>query len=96
MGNIAITLRNFINQLVIFGLSSSLALGVVVGVLLLITGGTTAEIDLTFDFGAFDGIWFLIGLPVVTTLVFLLLSPLSFWFHRLLTKRRSNESHDDA
>jgi hypothetical protein len=64
--------------------------------LLLINGETTAEIDLTLEFGAFDGIWFLIGLPIIGTLVFLLLSPLSFGIHRLLTKRQSDRSRDDA
>lgn len=73
----------------------SLALGIVVFVLLLIRGETTAEIDLTLEFGTYDGIWFLIGLPIITTLFFLLLSPLSFRIHRLLTKRHRHETRDD-
>jgi hypothetical protein len=63
---------------------------------LLITGETTAEIDLTFEFSAFDGIWFLIGLPIIVTLVLLILSPLSFRIHRLLTRSQIDESQDDA
>jgi len=78
------------------GVSASLALGVVISVLLLIRGETTANIDLTLEFAAFDGIWFLIGLPIITTLVLLLLSPLSYGIHRLLTRRRRAESRDGA
>ena len=80
----------------IIGFSASLALGMVIAILLLIRGETTAEIDLTFEFSAFDGVWFLIGLPIITVLVLLLLSPLSFGIHRFLTKRHRAESRDDA
>ena len=78
------------------GLSASLALGAVVCFLLLINGGTTAEIDLTFEFGTLDGIWFLIGLPIITILVSLLVSPLSYGIHRLLYGRLRNQRSDDA
>jgi len=78
------------------GFSASLALGLVSALVLLINGDTTAEIDLTFEFGALDGIWFLIGLPIIVTLVLLILSPLSFGIHRLITKRRIDDLQDDA
>ena len=78
------------------GLSASLALGIVVGIMLLISGGTTAEIDLTLEFGALDGLWFLIGLPVLALLVSLLLSPLSYGIHRLLHWRGKAASREDA
>jgi len=91
-----ITFGNYIKQLVRIGLSSSLALGIVVGLLLLVVGGTTAEIDLTFEFGAFDGIWFVIGLPILTILVCLIISPLSFGIHRLPSIRSKAKSQDDG
>ncbi len=43
------------------------------------------EIDLTLDFGPFDGVWWIIGLPVLAILVFVILSPLSFLIHRKIT-----------
>ena len=89
-----VVMSDYIKQLIKFGLSASLALGVLVAVLLLIAGGTTAGIDLTFDFGAFDGFWLLIGLPVITTVVLLLVSPLSFWIHRFLNQLLGKQSRD--
>jgi len=47
------------------------------------------EIDLTFEFGPFDGVWWIVGLPVLATLVFVILSPLSFLIHRLLSRKRT-------
>ncbi len=91
-----ITFSNYIKQLVGVGLSSSLALGLVVGILLLITGGTTAEIDLTLEFGAFFGFWFVIGLPILTILICLIISPLSFGIHRLPSLWRKDETQEDG
>ena len=54
------------------------------------------EIDLTFEFGPFDGIWWILGLPVLSILIFVILSPLSFLIHRLLSKRKSEDAQSDA
>lgn len=78
----SISFRNYIKQLTKFVLSSSIVLGLIVGLSLLIAGGTTMEIDLTLDFGPFDGVWWIIGLPILAILVFAILSPLSFLIHR--------------
>ncbi len=45
------------------------------------------NIDLTLDFDVVDGVWMILGLPALSILVFLLLSPLSFFIHRLLSER---------
>jgi len=67
-------------------LSSSFVLGLILGIAMLIIGETSLEADLTFEFGAFDGLWLILGLPLVSGLVFVLLSPLSFYVHRLISK----------
>ena len=95
-GSISITFGNYIKQLVKIGISASLALGVVVAILLLIVGETTAEIDLTLEFEALDGIWFLIGLPIIMTLALLLLSPLSYGLYRLIYRLPSDQPRDGA
>jgi hypothetical protein len=92
---IPITFGNYIKQLVKIGFSASLALGAVIGLMLLVLGETTAEIDLTLEFGAIDGLWFLIGLPIIMTLVFLLLSPLSYGIYRLFNRRRGDEPGEE-
>ena len=76
---------NYLKQLVKIILSSSLALGLLLGIAIFIGGETTAELDLTLDFESIDGIWMLLGLPALFMLVFLLLSPLSFFIHAVLT-----------
>ena len=86
-----LTFSSYIKQLLLVSTAVSLALGLVIALSLLIFGGTTAEIDLTFDFGRFDGLWFLIGLPLVSLLVLILLSPLSYWIYRLLQRPNSEE-----
>jgi hypothetical protein len=70
-------------------------LGLIVGGSLLIAGETTAEIDLTLEFGPFDGIWWIVGVPIVTILILVTLSPLSFLIHRLLSRRSEEEVQSD-
>ena len=80
----------------IFGLCASVALGLVIAIALAIAGGTNAEIDLTFEFSALDGLWFLIGLPILATLVAVLLSPLSFGIYRLMFWHRKEQSGQES
>lgn len=84
----------YIKQLSKFSLVSSLTPGLIIAAALLISGGSTMEVDLTFEFGRYDGIWFVIGLPIVSTLVLLILSPLSFLIHRLLSRHRDEGAPD--
>jgi len=77
-------------------LSSSLVLGLIVGISLLLIGETTANVDLTFEFGSYDGFWWILAVPVVAALVFVLLSPLSFLVHLRLTKRNADNEQSDS
>ncbi len=54
------------------------------------------NIDLTLDFDAVDGVWVKLGLPVLSILVFSLLSPLSFFIYGLLSKRTPENVLRDA
>ena len=45
------------------------------------------NVNLDLDFGLFDGFWLILGLPVLSIVVFAVLSPLSFFVHRLLSGR---------
>jgi len=92
----SISLGSYIKQLSKFVLSSSVVLGLIVGVSLLIAGETTMEVDLTFEFGSFDGVWWIVGLPVLSILVFLILSPLSFLIYRLLSRRWTEDVQSDS
>ena len=76
-------------QLCMYVLSSSLVLGLILGISFLVIGETTMNIDGDISFGAFDGFWLIIALPLLSLLVFVLLSPLSFLIHKLLSKQRA-------
>ncbi len=80
---------NYTKQLCMFVLSSSLVLGLIVGITFLVIGETTMNVDGDISIGALDGFWLIIALPVLSLLVFVLLSPLSFLVHKLLSKRRA-------
>lgn len=54
------------------------------------------EVDLTFEFGPFDGLWWIVGLPVLSILVLVILSPLSFLVYRLLSRKRTEEVRSDS
>lgn len=54
------------------------------------------NVDLDFDFGGFDGLWLILGLPLVSLLVFVLLSPVSFLIHKQLTKKYTQDVAPDA
>lgn len=95
-GRSSISLGNYIKQLSKFVLSSSVVLGLIVGVSLLIAGETTMEIDLTFEFGPFDGVWWIMGLPVLSILIFVILSPLSFLIHRLISRTQTESAQNDS
>ena len=82
---------NYLKQLCKYVLSSSVVLGLVVGVLNLFAGGSTANIDLEIDLGGVGGLWLVPGLPLIAVLLFTIFSPLSFQIHKLLSKK---ESHD--
>lgn len=90
-----ITFGTYIRQLVKFGLSSSAAFALVGFVLLLVVGDVAADIDLTLAFGTVDGVLLLIVLPVITILLLLLLSPLSFRIHRILARPRRKADRDE-
>ena len=92
----SISFGNYIKQLCKVVLSSSLVLGLIIGISLLLVGETTMEIDLTFEFGPFDGIWWIFGLPILSILIFVILSPLSFLIHRQLSKRKTEDAQSDA
>lgn len=52
--------------------------------------------DLDYDFGAVDGIMFVVGLPLVATLVFVLLSPVSFFIYKMLSAKGAAMASADS
>jgi hypothetical protein len=90
------TYGNYLKQLCKYVLSSSVVLAIILGTAILFAGEGSMNLDMDFDFGALDGVTIIFGLPLISVLLVVLLSPLSFWFHKLLSKKDSNSPGTDA
>lgn len=86
----------YIKQLCIFVLSSSLVLAVILGISLLIAGESSMSLNLDLDFGVYDGLGVILGLPLLSILIFVVLSPISFFIFRRLSKRGTKCVPSDA
>ena len=69
-------------------LSSTLALGLLAGIVLLVFGDFTMNMEGDIEIGRFDGLWLVFGLPILSALVFVILSPLSLLRSRLISRQR--------
>jgi len=59
---------------------------------MLYVGETTMDIELELEFGTFDGFWLIFGLPILSVVLFLLLSPFSYLVSKLFwSKRKPDE-----
>jgi hypothetical protein len=49
---------------------------------MLYVGETTMNLKLELEFGTFDGFWLIFGLPILSVVLFLILSPFSYLVSR--------------
>lgn len=85
--------KTYLGRLWRIVLSSTLAAGLLLGVAMLILGNVTFDINADIGLTRISALWFILGLPLAALLLFLLLSPLSFWLHRIVADddhRRTN------
>ena len=50
---------------------------------MLYVGETTMNLKLELEFGTFDGFWLIFGLPILSVVLFLILSPFSYLVSRI-------------
>lgn len=81
-----ISFSSYVRQLCIHVVSSSLVLGALLGIAVLVIGGSTVNANVELDFSSVDSLWLLAGVPVLALSISVLLSPLSFLVHRLLAR----------
>lgn len=92
---IIVKFSKFISLQLQFAFSSSFAIGLVATILILFSGGVEGTVSLDIDLSYSDILWFLLGIPVVVTSLFLLFTPLSFFVHAVVSRvLRGNSSRD--
>ena len=82
------TYGNFLRGLLKYSLSSAFALGLLVGLLIMLSGAE-GEISIDIGFEGWDGLYFIAGFPLLMTLLFLLVSPLAWACWRLAQRLRN-------
>ncbi len=85
------TYGRYLRELIRFTISTTVALAIVLSLALSISGGTTANIDLTLEVGRFDGLWFILLLPLVVGITLLLVSPLAWFINNWLPSRKPDQ-----
>ena len=92
----AISFGSYIKQLSKVVFSSTLILGLIIGVSLLFIGEASINLDIGLEFSAIDGLWVMLGFPIASVLLFVLLSPLSFYIYKLISRRKLANAPPDA
>jgi len=86
-GGTSQSFSSYLKSLLKITLSSSLALGLLACVLILIVGETSMNFEIGLEIEAIDGLWVFLGLPVIAVVAFVVISPISFVVHRILSRR---------
>ncbi len=77
----------FIKMALVTTIAITLPIGLLLGLLMALAGSVT--FNLTFDLAQIDGLYLLLGIPTLSVMLTLLVSPVSLWLFRLLTASRS-------
>ena len=83
------TFSRYFGQLWRVVFASSAVLGLLLGVLVLLSEGGQANFTLDFDATLEDALIAAVVVPLAAVPVFVVLSPLSFWIYRLLHRRNA-------
>lgn len=78
---------NYLKTLLKFTISSSLSVGILACMFIVLVGETSMNFEIGLDVEAMDGLWVLLGVPAVVVLVVAVISPISFLIYRLLTRQ---------
>ena len=79
-----VSFGGYVWHLSIIVFSSTFVLGLILGVSFLVIGETSMNFEVGLDFSKIDGLWMMLGIPILSVLIFVVLSPLSFFIYRLL------------
>lgn len=88
------TFAHYIKLLLKIVVSSTFILALLIGVPILFTGDDPAEARLTLEFDAIEGLAIIVVLPLLTAVVFALLSPLSFFVFKLMSRPKDDDGEN--
>jgi len=95
-GKSAIRYRSYLKHLSVIVFSSTMILGLIIGAFVLVIGETSINLDGVVEFSSIDGLWVMLGLPIFSVLIFVIVSPLSFFVYRLLLRGKTEDSPPEA
>ena len=82
----SLSFNSYLLSLLKYTAASSLALGALACILILVVGKTSMNFDIGLEIDVFDGLWVLIGLPVIAILLLVVLSPVSYFIYRIFDR----------
>jgi amino acid transporter len=86
-GDTEMIFESYLKMLLKIITSSSLTIALLTCILILLVGNTSMNFEIGLEIERIDGFWVLLGLPVVATLAFIMISPISFLVYRLLWRQ---------
>lgn len=84
--------KKYLKSLLKMTISSSLTLALLVCILVLLVGETSVEGNIELEIERIDGLWLLLGLPAIAIILSTVLSPVSFFLHRLISRREARST----
>ena len=81
------TYGSYIKLLLKIVLSSTFVLALFIGIPILLTGEEPATLSLNLGFDAVDGVFIIVGLPLLAAVLFAVVSPLSFFCFKIMNKK---------
>jgi hypothetical protein len=86
------TFKDFLGSQLAMALCSGLALGVLLSVAMLFTGGIAGKIGFDIELERFDGLYSIILIPCLLAILVVLVSPLAFALLRLMQRLRGSRN----
>lgn len=95
-GGTEMIFESYLKMLLKIITSSSLTIALLACILILLVGKTSMNFEIGLEIESIDGFWVLLGLPVIATLAFIMISPISFLIYRLLWRRELPGTSEDT
>jgi len=87
MNTSTMSFKAYLKRLLKIVVSSSLALALLIAIAILVVGRVSGNLEFEVEIERIDALWVLLGLPIIATLLFIILSPISYLISQWLVDR---------